>query len=234
MEKIVFTNAAGQLCVLMAPSEMFDATSRTRLDLASHGLLMREIEIQEEIVAEDGEKTLLSHKISLPVSNREEIIDFIANTGVDPIDVAEKLRIQNKAGVPWREKVLAIIALPKVAWRIVKEEDFPASQEFRNAWCDVMPESSIDISLAKAKEIALENLRAARDEELKKLDVPFMRALEAFVVSGDAEPAKEIMSAKEILRSATDELKSFPAVGFNDENVLCKIRELSILQPKTE
>jgi hypothetical protein len=73
----------------------------------------------------------------------------------------------------------------------------------------------IKINLDKAKEIHKNNLRDARVEEFKSLDVEFMRAVE----QSDSEKMSEISSKKQELRditsaeeivsaSAVDELKS--------------------------
>ena len=48
--------------------------------------------------------------------------------------------------------------------REISDDDLP-DREFRNAWCDVTPESSIDIHSEKAKELALDKLRLKRQEK---------------------------------------------------------------------
>lgn len=73
----------------------------------------------------------------------------------------------------------------------------------------------IKVNLDKAKEIHKDNLRFARSEEFKSLDVEFMKAVE----QSDSEKMLEIASKKQELRDITsaeeissasnvDELKS--------------------------
>lgn len=57
----------------------------------------------------------------------------------------------------------------------------------------------IKINLDKAKEIHKQNLRAARTEAFKPLDVAFMKALE----SGQTDQLSEITSKKQELRDVT-------------------------------
>lgn len=58
----------------------------------------------------------------------------------------------------------------------------------------------ITINLNKAKEIQKDKLRAERAEELKKLDVEFMRAVEA----SDSAKMQEISAKKQALRDALE------------------------------
>jgi hypothetical protein len=57
----------------------------------------------------------------------------------------------------------------------------------------------IKINLNKAKEIHKENLRFARSQEFKKLDVEFMRSLEI----EDTQKIEEISNLKQQLRDIT-------------------------------
>jgi hypothetical protein len=57
----------------------------------------------------------------------------------------------------------------------------------------------IKVNLDKAKEIHKNNLRFARSEEFKSLDVEFMKAIEF----GDSEKVEEISSIKKELRDIT-------------------------------
>jgi hypothetical protein len=57
----------------------------------------------------------------------------------------------------------------------------------------------IKINLDKAKEIHKNNLRSARSEEFKNLDIEFMKALE----SGDSNKVSEITAVKQNLRDIT-------------------------------
>jgi hypothetical protein len=57
----------------------------------------------------------------------------------------------------------------------------------------------IKINLDKAKEIHKENLRFARSQEFKNLDIEFIRAVE----SGDSNKISEISAIKQDLRDIT-------------------------------
>jgi hypothetical protein len=96
-------------------------------------------------------------------------------------------------------------------------------EEFRNAWCDVTPEPSIDIDCARAKDIQLERLRRERDALLKSTDVELTRALE----SGNAATLELVKLKRQQLRDVTEPLKALIVANvINDEGVLQQIREL--------
>lgn len=107
--------------------------------------------------------------------------------------------------------------------RSVEDTDIPADREFRNAWCDVTPETTIDIDLGKAKDQKLAELRKVRDVELDKLDKEFMVALEK------GADLTAIKAKKQVLRDFPEELKSLPIEGVNDPEVLDMIRYLSTI-----
>ena len=54
----------------------------------------------------------------------------------------------------------------------------------------------VNVNMAKARAIHLEEIRRVRNEELVKLDVPFMRAVEA----GDTSAQTTIATEKQTLR----------------------------------
>jgi hypothetical protein len=68
----------------------------------------------------------------------------------------------------------------------------------------------ININLDKAKEIHKNNLRFARSEEFKSLDIEFMKAIE----QSDSEKMAEISSKKQELRdiTTTEEIASASSV----------------------
>lgn len=76
--------------------------------------------------------------------------------------------------------------------------------------CQLMP---IIINMAKAREIKLDYIRAARNVRLAALDVPFMKAVE----SGDTESISRISSEKQILR---DIPQTFLLDDYNDIDTL--------------
>ena len=109
--------------------------------------------------------------------------------------------------------------------RSIEDIDIPANREFRNAWCDVTPETTIDIDLGRAKDLKLKELRVIRDVALDKLDKEFMKALDI----GDAVELEKVRVKKQILRDFTNDLKALPAVGVNDTQVLDEIRYFGTL-----
>lgn len=113
-----------------------------------------------------------------------------------------------------------------VSWRVASTEDLPGDREFRNAWCDETPTKTVDIDLAKAKEIALAKLRKDRDVTLAELDKQTVIA----VGKGDEAARILIESQKQELRDATEPLKRVSATGYNDSDTLNKLRNLSVLK----
>jgi hypothetical protein len=78
---------------------------------------------------------------------------------------------------------------------IIDQEDLNAfDRYFRNAWEVV--DSKIDVSIPKAQEVHLNNLRKMRNEKLKELDVEFQKALE----TGDDTLRLEVVTKKQELR----------------------------------
>lgn len=119
-------------------------------------------------------------------------------------------------------------SIPKgVDFREITDDDLPSTREFRNAWCDVTPESRIDIDLSKAKNIQLDRLRLARNEALKESDILMTRVLE----DSDSQAINALKTKRQALRDATEPLKALDAEGkFNDEEILQSIRELGSLK----
>lgn len=127
----------------------------------------------------------------------------------------------------YREHVYAR-SIPAEATNVreIDDEDIPADREFRNAWCDVTVESRIDIDCTKAKELKLSNLRVARNELLAATDVELTRALE----NGDETKLSEVKAKRQVLREATEPLKSLDTDGkVNCEETLQAIRDLSVI-----
>jgi hypothetical protein len=124
-------------------------------------------------------------------------------------------------------KDIIMKAVPEDATKVreIQDEDVPVDREFRDAWTDQTEGSSIDIDLEKAKELQLKKLRAARNEELEKLDKDFLIALEA----GEETKITEIKTQKKTLRDATDPLKNLNVSGYNDQEVIEQIKSLGTL-----
>jgi len=105
--------------------------------------------------------------------------------------------------------------------RDIDDADLPESREFRNAWVDVTAESRVDVDCAKARDIAVEQLRLKRKPLLEEQDKLFMLALER------GESTDGVAAEKQRLRDVTEPLKSMELSGvLNDEATLAKLREL--------
>lgn len=79
-------------------------------------------------------------------------------------------------------------------------EDYtlPVDRGFREAWEAVEEAASITVNMTKAKEIWRDKIRLAREPELAKLDVEFMKALE------NGTDTSDIVALKNVLRNADE------------------------------
>jgi len=75
----------------------------------------------------------------------------------------------------------------------VQESDWPTDHTFVDAWEWT---GAISVNMPKARGIHMDRIREVRNEELSKLDLPFMRAVEA----GDTDAQTTIGKAKQALR----------------------------------
>ena len=108
--------------------------------------------------------------------------------------------------------------------REIQDSDLPSDREFRNAWCDTTPLTSIDIDCSKARDLKLDQLRAERNIQLDLLDKQQTQAQDL------GTDLTEIKNKKQKLRDATNQLKALTVTGiYNDENVLNEIKKYSIL-----
>lgn len=80
----------------------------------------------------------------------------------------------------------------------------------------------IGVNMNKAKEIWRDKIRAERNEELAKLDVLYMRALEA----NDVETQQIIVAKKQALRDAPADSRIDNAVSPEDLKGLDIIKEI--------
>lgn len=140
--------------------------------------------------------------------------------GVNVVHPASKSEIESRHGAMSDSEFEAFIisrAVPEDGSnvRVISDSDIPSSREYRDAWVDESSESYIDISCGKAKDIALSELRARRDAELVKTDAEYVASL------SKGEDVSSIVSRKDALRAATDDLKAISAEGkINDSSIL--------------
>jgi len=81
-------------------------------------------------------------------------------------------------------------------YHIVDASVIPGDLDFFNAWEATELDATVSVNMIKAREIHLAEIRRVRNEELIKLDVPFMRAVEA----GDTDAQATIGTEKQTLR----------------------------------
>lgn len=64
-------------------------------------------------------------------------------------------------------------ALPQNAIRprMIEDKDIPTIREYREAWCDALAGSQIDICHKKAKEIALKKMKQQADYFIRELNI---------------------------------------------------------------
>ena len=95
-----------------------------------------------------------------------------------------------------------------VSVRAIALVDIPADRTFRDAWRDTGAKIEHDMAACRALHMA--RIRKARDAELKRLDVAFMRAVE----NDDAIGRGLVAATKQVLRDlpATFDLSSAATV----------------------
>jgi hypothetical protein len=76
------------------------------------------------------------------------------------------------------------------------DDVIPTDRTFRDAWADTTPELTIDVDMAKARDIHLESIRIKRNAELSKLDIQATKAQDI----GNAEALAQIRARKQELR----------------------------------
>lgn len=84
-----------------------------------------------------------------------------------------------------------------VSWKLVAFEDIPESREFREAW--TIDNDVVGVDMDRARNITRDRIREERAPLLGRLDVEYMKALEA----GDSETAAQVAARKRVLRDAT-------------------------------
>jgi len=91
------------------------------------------------------------------------------------------------------DAVTGVVDTPYRTVDPVEVESNP-DNDFRNAWED--GGTAIQVNMSKARIIHMDKIRRVRNAELAKLDVPWMKAVEA----GDALAQSTVATEKQILR----------------------------------
>ena len=81
-------------------------------------------------------------------------------------------------------------------YRVISSSDIPTGDAriFRDAWEDTG--SVVQVNLPKARIIHMDRIRLARNEELARKDITFMRAVE----TGDTSAQSTVATEKQVLR----------------------------------
>ena len=85
---------------------------------------------------------------------------------------------------------------------IVEADTIPNDRTFRNSWVTEQGKS-VEIDLAKAKDVAKDKVRQARTPKFAELDVAYQRADEA----GDSDAKAAVVVKKQTARDATADTK---------------------------
>lgn len=104
--------------------------------------------------------------------------------------------------------------------RDLDDSDIPASRTFRNAWVDDLPNTQINIDMAKAKEIALESLRQKRNYTLSRTDAEYIKLSET---GSDNSRLQALKEYRQKLRDATESLKAVNADGKYDDDAMIEL-----------
>lgn len=150
--------------------------------------------------------------------------------GVSIVVAAPKEAIEHIVGPLTQEQYEAHIMARSVPAdainvKLITEENLPATREFRNAWVDVTPDNNINIDVGRAKQIKLDELRRARNEQLAATDIELTRALE----TNDAIALDAVKAKRQALRDVTEPLKAVDGTGIDDLTKLDLIRQLAVL-----
>lgn len=110
--------------------------------------------------------------------------------------------------------------------REIQDSDIPIDRGFRGAWCDVTPESRIDINLQKAKALQLEKLRKEVRDSTEILEKKVILAF----IDQDEAMISILKDRRSQLITATKALEDLVAEGINDETILNEIKRLGTLR----
>jgi hypothetical protein len=112
-------------------------------------------------------------------------------------------------------------------YRVTVRENLPKDRYFRNAWTDHNPTETVDVDMAKARNIHREEMRMARQPQLSALDVEYQRVDERgdsklkAVVAGRKQELRDVTKDPGIDKASTpEELKKVWPEFLGERNVL--------------
>lgn len=104
----------------------------------------------------------------------------------------------------------------------IDDSYIPESREFRNAWADETNLPKIDIDMAKAKDIILDNMREVRKGKFADVDSQFIKAL-----SENDTVKLEVIKLEQVrLRDITEPVKNLITLALNDDAALAQLKIL--------
>jgi hypothetical protein len=124
-----------------------------------------------------------------PVTGEVWTTGFAWNDATRPPDLSDDEFLAHAMTKLFRD-----LGLPSdLAYRIVPSEVVSAQdQYFRDCWEDI----NFTVNMTKARDLHMGEIRRVRNAELAKLDIPWMKAVEA----GDTSAQAAIASEKQTLR----------------------------------
>ena len=122
-------------------------------------------------------------------------IIYEQDDGTVAIIIPNLKEINPKTGVEYTIDEIAMKDVPSgLSYDIVEDSAIPTDRSFRNAW--IQSGKTVVEDMPKAKEIHKTNIRLARTEKFKELDVDYQKATETSADTSD------IVAKKQALRDA--------------------------------
>ena len=128
----------------------------------------------------------MNSKVSVVIAREDggvSIMKILRSDSESPVAIAEEV-----------EKWQATSGVKAAGFWPIADSEIPQDRTFRDAWAS--EGKAIAVNMDKARLLQMGRIRTSRDEQLKALDVPFMRAIEG----GDVARQSEIASHKQSLR----------------------------------
>ena len=122
-------------------------------------------------------------------------IIYEQDDGTVAIIIPNLKEINPKTGVEYTIDEIAMKDVPSgLSYDIVEDSAIPTDRSFRNAW--IQSGKTVVEDMPKAREIHKTNIRLARTEKFKELDVDYQKATETSADTSD------IVAKKQALRDA--------------------------------
>lgn len=185
----------------------------------------------KEMIENSNLKLASNAENKIPLPNQKIFLYSKPEGGIIIGNAISKEEIEQQIGKMTEEEyinhILGEDTLTAIRFRFINQEDYPQDNYFGiEAWCDVTPDSRIDIDCTKAKEIEMKIMREKRQKEFEEFGFPVRLhpELEKSLLSDETK--KNLQE----LRDKTEPLKSLETKGkYNDEALLNEIKRLGSL-----